>query len=136
MNMSLTADNQEMRRRVLIAEDDEITRELFTNLMKGLDGVEIVLVGDGREALMQALTHHFDLIVTDQNLPELTGDKLIRHLRASRNINSETKFMLMSASSLDELARQGVRIPHDCYMPKPIQPAVFIDAVMPFLAWE
>lgn len=133
MNMSLTADNQETHRRVLIAEDDEITCELFTNLLNGLDGVEIVLVGDGRQALMQALTQHFDLIVTDQNLPELTGDKLIRHLRASRNINSETKFMLMSASSLDELESQGVRIPHDCYMPKPIQPSVFIDAVMPFL---
>ncbi|MDR9485253.1 MULTISPECIES: response regulator [Sediminimonas] len=133
MNMSLAANNQEPRRRVLIAEDDEITCELFTNLLNGLDGVEIVLVGDGREALMQALTQHFDLIVTDQNLPELTGDKLIRHLRASRNINSATKIMLMSASTFDELEGQGVRVPRDCYMAKPIQPAAFIDAVMPFL---
>lgn len=133
MNMSLAANGQEPRRRVLIAEDDAITCELFENLLNGLDGIEIVMVTDGREALMKALTQHFDLIVTDQNLPELTGDKLIRHLRASRNVNSETKFMLLSASSFDELESQGVRIPQDCYMPKPIQPAVFIDAVMPFL---
>mgnify|MGYP005870128947 CR=1 FL=1 len=85
------AEKRSARRRVLIAEDDAITSELFSNLLAGFNSVEIVTVADGREALMQALTQHFDLILTDQNLPELTGDKLLRHLRASCNLNSDTR---------------------------------------------
>ena len=131
--MSAVAENHSARRRVLIAEDDEITSELFSNLLAGFDGVEVVSVPDGREALMQALTRHFDLILTDQNLPELTGDKLLRHLRASRNLNSDTRVMLLSASSLDELQSQGVHIPRDCYISKPAQPGTFLEAVTPFL---
>jgi CheY-like chemotaxis protein len=133
MDMSAAAENRQARRRVLIAEDDPITCELFSNLLGGFDGVEIVSVADGREALMQALTEHFDLILTDQNLPELAGDKLFRHLRASRNINSDTRMMLLSASSLDELESQGVHIPRECYMSKPVQPRTFLEAVTPFL---
>lgn len=133
MDMSVAAENNQTRRRVLIAEDDEITCELFSNLLSGFDSVEIVTVSDGREALMQALTQHFDLILTDQNLPELPGHKLFRHLRASRNMNSDTRVMLLSASSLDELENQGVHIPRDCYMSKPVQPGAFLEAVTPFL---
>ena len=131
--MSSVAGNRSARRRVLIAEDDAITSELFSNLLAGFDSVDVVSVSDGREALVQALTQHFDLILTDQNLPELAGDKLLRHLRASRSLNSDTRVMLLSASSLDELQSQGVHIPRDCYISKPVQAGAFLEAVAPFL---
>lgn len=61
--------------------------------------IELTIASDGREALEAALTHRFDLMIVDQNMPFITGDRVIRHLRAGRSINATTPVIRFTANA-------------------------------------
>jgi DNA-binding response OmpR family regulator len=66
--------------RVLLIEDDPIIQGLIAmSLQKA--GYQVKCVGDGEEGWSCLCSEHFDLLITDNNLPRLTGLALIRRLR-------------------------------------------------------
>jgi CheY-like chemotaxis protein len=68
--------------RVLLAEDEEGMRELCSRKLRSM-GFEVTACGDGREALDRFLEQEtpYDLVITDQNMPRLNGDRLVRSIR-------------------------------------------------------
>jgi CheY-like chemotaxis protein len=124
-----------MRRKVLLAEDDEISQQIYASLLGDVDGVDLTVVGDGRAALEEVLTHPFDLLILDQNLPVVTGDRIVRHLRSSRTRNSETPILRLSAA----IAAPGSRTSAfgvETLLPKPIAGDVFVTTVRRLLGSE
>jgi len=117
------------RKQVLLAEDDEINQEIVRALVADIDGLELTVAGDGREALEAAMTRRFDLLIVDRKMPFISGDKLIRHLRASSNPNSSTFSILFSASTESELKELIGASPADEVMGKPIRPKEFLARV-------
>lgn len=69
---------------VLIAEDNEVYRDLLEYYFKSLDiPVQITFVEDGFECLISLGKQMPDLIITDLNMPKISGFEVIRHLLAS-----------------------------------------------------
>ena len=66
------------RGRILIAEDDDISRE---NLSELLCAYDVYSVGDGMQALKAFHEERFDLIVTDLRMPNMDGMHLLKHIR-------------------------------------------------------
>ena len=66
------------RGRILIAEDDDISRE---NLSELLCAYDVYCVGDGMQALRAFHEEKFDLIVTDLRMPNMDGMHLLKHIR-------------------------------------------------------
>ena len=69
-----------MKKSILIVEDDEHQRAMFTHALT-MAGYQVVAASNGTEALRQALTGPFDLLLTDLYLPECQGDLLIREIK-------------------------------------------------------
>ena len=71
--------------RVLIADDEALVALSLGDLLEA-DGHEVELTFDGAAALMAArrLGASIDVLVTDLNMPHLTGEALIRTLWAER----------------------------------------------------
>jgi DNA-binding response OmpR family regulator len=69
------------RLNVLIVEDDEALRDMYAELLEHA-GHDVHMAADGREAL-EMLTNDLDLIVTDLNMPRLSGADFIAALRES-----------------------------------------------------
>ncbi len=63
-------------RRVMVVEDDAVQRDSIAHLLAS-DGVEIVGVGSGKEALERLRTEVFDCIVLDLKLPDASGFELL-----------------------------------------------------------
>ncbi|MCI5105896.1 MAG: response regulator [Pseudomonadales bacterium] len=65
--------------QILLVEDNEMLAEMFPELLESL-GYEVELARDGQEALdlYQANREKYDLVITDQTMPRMNGDKLIR----------------------------------------------------------
>lgn len=68
--------------RVLLVEDDTIIQGLIAmSLSKA--GYHVKCAQDGEAGWEVFSSEHFDLLITDNNLPNLTGVELIRRLRAT-----------------------------------------------------
>ena len=61
--------------RILVVDDQDIIRELIQQQLAE-DGHRVEIAGSGEEALAKMGDHEFDLIVTDQSMPGMTGDEL------------------------------------------------------------
>ncbi len=73
--------------RVLLAEDEELIAELFAETLAA-DGHDVVVAGDGREALQlfaaaEAKGKSFDIVVTDVRMPRMDGVTLANRLRSA-----------------------------------------------------
>jgi DNA-binding response OmpR family regulator len=65
---------------ILVADDDELIRQLVASALAG-EGFEVSVAADGEEA-WDALHHeHYDLLLTDNEMPRLRGVKLIERMR-------------------------------------------------------
>ncbi|MBI2203724.1 MAG: response regulator [Candidatus Rokubacteria bacterium] len=71
-----------MALRVLLVEDADDVRKLLT-LFIGVEGIEVVAVPTGREAIDAASRETFDVLLTDLRLPDIPGEILIREIVAS-----------------------------------------------------
>jgi DNA-binding response OmpR family regulator len=103
--------------RVLLVEDDEHIRELV-QLHLQLEGLAVVAVGDGNEALARARAETFELIVLDLMLPGLDGVTVCRAIRRDSR-NSDAPILMLTARR-DEVDKVlGLDSGADDYLTKP-----------------
>ena len=70
------------RARILIVDDDVLICGLHAAVLE-LEGYEVVTSDDGADALMQLAYEHFDLVLTDRNMPRLDGASMVLALRSA-----------------------------------------------------
>jgi len=70
----------ESNNRILLVEDDQDTRMAMTMLFE-LEGFDVITAVDGQEAYLKAVSQRPDIIVTDLNMPKVSGLDLIRLIR-------------------------------------------------------
>lgn len=80
---------------ILIAEDNEDQRELFT-LMLIMGGFEVRSVTNGKEALAELQRSLPDVILTDISMPEMNGLELVRSVKSQKAF-AEVPIVVMSA---------------------------------------
>lgn len=80
--VSALHDIPQLTGRVLVAEDNIVNQKLIERVIMKT-GAEVVIVGDGQQALEIASTQHFDLILMDVNMPVMGGLEATAALRAS-----------------------------------------------------
>ncbi|NVK00769.1 MAG: response regulator, partial [Oceanospirillaceae bacterium] len=68
-------------KRILFAEDQKTLQLLTSKVLKDA-GAEVVVCDNGKQALDAFRAGEFDIVLTDLMMPEMSGDELIRHIRA------------------------------------------------------
>jgi CheY-like chemotaxis protein len=91
--------------RILIVEDDELSREVLVVLLQG-EGYEVESVDSGDAALVHLKTMHPlpGVVLTDLQMPGTTGNALARELRGL--CGAKTLLLGMSASESEDRTRQ------------------------------
>lgn len=101
--------------RVLVAEDHErLARSLAAGLRRYGMTVDVAL--DGDEALSRLGVNHYDVVILDRDLPGTHGDDICRSLVAER---SESRVLMLTASSSVKDRVEGLELGADDYLPKP-----------------
>jgi diguanylate cyclase (GGDEF)-like protein len=105
------------RRKILIADDDELIRMVLQRLFER-EGYETHLFCDGSAALQGAIGQQFSLIITDGSMPVMNGFDFVRRLRAHPNYSAVPVLMLTSMGSEADVVR-GFELGADDYVLKP-----------------
>ncbi len=100
--------------RILVVEDDPDIQELLKNFLQEV-GYEIVLAGDGMEALSRFLSAPFDLVLLDVMLPKIDGFAVCELIRKQSCI----PIIMLTALSGEEEQIRGLDLQIDDYITKP-----------------
>ncbi|MBI4871768.1 MAG: response regulator [Candidatus Riflebacteria bacterium] len=98
-----------------------------------LGGFSVVEADSGPAALL-TLDSRTDiyLVITDLNMPEMTGFDLIRRVRADPRWQA-TPIVVLSVSGSPEIREQALAIGASAFMQKPFQLPEFLEAIRPLL---
>jgi DNA-binding NtrC family response regulator len=106
-----------MQRRILIAEDNELTRQQLQQLLEAEPKVQVDTTGDGLEALQALIERNYSLVITDLKMPRLSGMQLIEEVQQRRLPVSV--IVTTGYGSIDE-AVQAMRLGATDFLTKPI----------------
>ncbi len=111
--------------RILVADDEEDIRHLISSVLAG-DGFDVTTAADG-EMVWEALLHgHYDLLVTDNEMPGLMGINLIERIRkAGMNL----PVIVASTFFSQEGVRDYAELQITAVIPKPFDIFEFLNVV-------
>jgi len=67
--------------KILAVDDSATMRRIIKNQLKQAGYEEVDEAGNGREALTMLAQAHYDLLITDWNMPEMNGLDLVKEVR-------------------------------------------------------
>jgi type II secretory ATPase GspE/PulE/Tfp pilus assembly ATPase PilB-like protein len=108
------------RQRVLVVEDSPTVAAVVKYFLE-LEGFEVLMAEDGNAGLAIALAEFPSLIVTDLNMPGMSGIEMVRAIRADSRAQAVRILMLTSESSVESEAA-GLEAGADDYIAKPVEP--------------
>lgn len=116
-----------MAKTILAVDDSASIRQMvaFTLKSAGYDVTEAV---DGQDGLNKAKAKTVDLILTDQNMPNMDGLTLIKSLRATPQYKAVPILMLTTESS-DAMKSQGKSVGATGWLVKPFDPQKLLEVV-------
>lgn len=106
-----------MKPRILVVDDEESIRE-FLEIMLKKEGYEITLAEDGQKAIDILTKKSFDMIISDLQMPNVTGIELLRHVKESY---PDIVFMLITAFGTTETAVEAMKLGAYDYLTKPFK---------------
>ena len=79
-NLSPSEREMIMKKKILIVDDDFSMRSLMKVVFED-EGYSVTLAGDGNCALKTLENGHFDIIITDVNMPRMNGVELFNNVK-------------------------------------------------------
>ncbi len=102
--------------RILVVDDEPAQLELVGGFLTR-HGFDVTMAANGREAIARFSREAFDLVLTDQKMPDLSGLELIEAVRAQ---NPETAMIVMTAYGTIETAVAAMKAGASDYLTKPL----------------
>lgn len=106
-----------MKAKILVVDDEESIRE-FLEIMLRKEGYEITLAEDGLKAKELIQKKTFDMIISDLQMPNMTGIELLKYVRQDY---PEMLFMMITAFGTTETAVEAMKMGAYDYLTKPFK---------------
>jgi chemosensory pili system protein ChpA (sensor histidine kinase/response regulator) len=123
------------RERVIVVADDSISVRKFVGRMLEKNGYRVMLAADGLEAAELVAQHGCHLVITDLEMPRMTGYELMVQLRQSPTTRRIPVMVVTSragAKHRDRAMKEGA----SAFLTKPVQEDQLIAAVEQLMGME
>jgi len=97
--------------KILVVDDFSTMRRIIKNLLKELGLTNVVEADDGATALPILKQGGIEFLITDWNMPEMTGIDLLKHVRADPNLSKIPVLMVTAEAKREQIiaaAQAGV----------------------------
>lgn len=105
-----------VRRRILLVDDEESIRRLLATMLESVYDVEIAATGDTALRLLREPFAHYDLLISDLNMPGMDGLTLIRE---AQRIDSTLPAIVITGYSSESSAIDALNLGVAGYLTKP-----------------
>lgn len=116
-----------MAKKILAVDDSSTMRQLIKMTLSRA-GYEVVEAEDGAKGLQKASAETFDLVLSDINMPVMTGIELLRSLRALPQYKF-TPVVLVTTESQPEKKQEGKAAGATGWIVKPFEPEQLLAVV-------
>lgn len=105
--------------KILVVDDEKIVLDLHKRMLEK-DGYEVIIAGNGAEALDMIDDEKPDLILTDVFMPEMNGLELCEQLKRNEKTNLIPVVMITAVDDYDNKIR-GIETGADDFLAKPVR---------------
>ncbi|HET6563352.1 MAG TPA: response regulator [Marmoricola sp.] len=118
--------------KILIVDDSRVMRQIVVRTLRqaGLDGHDIVEAENGKLGFDAVLAHQPDLVLSDWNMPEMTGIEMLHALRANGH---QVPLGFVTSEGSPEMVAKAHAGGAMFVITKPFTPEGFRDALEPVL---
>jgi len=122
----------EENKTILVVDDEPDVAQLLSLILKA-DGYNVLVAGDGQEALEKARKGSPDLILLDVMLPKMDGYRVARMLKFDENFR-HIPIIMLTAKIQEKDKKTGLEMGADDYMTKPFEVPMLQQKVREILA--
>lgn len=106
-----------MKHRILVVDDEESIRE-FLEIMLRKEGYEVTSAEDGERAIELFKKKSFDMVITDLQMPKVTGLELLKYVKEQA---PDTVMLMITAFGSTETAVEAMKLGAYDYITKPFK---------------
>ncbi len=124
-----------MAKSLLIVDDSATMRKIIlrTVNMSGLKFDKTIEAGNGAEAIEKLNDQPIDIVLCDINMPEMGGIEMVKKVRAEIPDCADTKIIMVSTESSQELIDGVMADGANGFITKPFTPEKFQEKLSPFM---
>jgi two-component system chemotaxis response regulator CheY len=116
----------------LVVEDSPTMRQLIVFAPSRIKVLKVVEADDGVDALKKLSQQHFDILITDINMPMMDGLKLVSMVRKDE-VHKEIPIIIITTEGAQEDRQRALSLGANAYITKPIQAPQVISKVKELL---
>ena len=109
--------------RIVLAEDNELLRKSLSFFLES-KGFIVDQFSDGKEALESIEKNEYGLILTDINMPGISGMEITQHVR--NTLKRDTPVIIFTSSNVEQTELDSFQIGANEFIAKPVSPAVLL----------
>ncbi|HDN59802.1 MAG: two-component system response regulator [Candidatus Neomarinimicrobiota bacterium] len=117
-----------MGAKILVVDDSPTMRRIIINALNKIGYSDIGEASNGKEALDTLRSEEYKLVLTDWNMPEMTGEQFVRELMQDEKLKSIPVIMVTTRGMKEDVitaVKLGVR----GYIVKPFTPEVLKEKI-------
>ena len=118
--------------KFLVVDDSPTMRRIVINALKNFGWTDVVEAGDGEEALQQLGQNEVDFVITDWNMPNMSGLELTKAIRNSDK-TKDLPILMVTTRGLKQDIIEALKARVNNYVVKPFTPQVLkekLDAIL------
>ncbi len=120
--------------KFLVVDDSVTMRRIVINLLKNLGHQNFIEANDGRDALDKLATDSsINFVITDWNMPNVSGLELTKAIRSDGNLNSLPILMVTTRGVKDDII-EALNAKVNNYVVKPFTPQILKEKIEQILA--
>lgn len=115
------------KRKVLLVEDDEFLRTLYTDLLKSEYSLDVA--ADGEEAYAKIQNKDLDLVLLDIILPKMSGVEIVEKLKSENPDALKKNIVFLTNLDRNEMVQKVTKLGYSYLIKSDLNPDEFLKKV-------
>lgn len=111
------------RMKIILAEDNDLLRKSLSYFLES-KGFEVDQFSNGKEALEAIKNNPYEIILTDINMPGISGMEITQFVRTKLSLS--TPIIIFTSSNVEQTELDSFDMGANEFIPKPVSPAVLL----------